>query len=319
VRAWDVFISHASEDKAAVVLPLAGALERAGLRVWLDRQELRYGDVLHQKIDEGLANSRFGIVILSPSFFEKRWPEKELAGLFAAEDAAGRELIIPVWHGVDREQRVRYSPTLASRLGAKTEEGIPAIARHIVEIVTEPGSGGPSDVTPTPLRLLVALLDGPASRQQVVDFLAAHPKIAHAALNTARDSDQWSVMLGGTVVDLAASRTRATAGDVEWMLVQFVSPNEPLLGAGKTSGAMAERVAELRAVRRWIGGHLDVARATLAKITVSFDGIVVAGRRERLSEAEMEWLRRNNAEVPGVSVRTYDWLIDAAADLAKRQ
>ena len=53
VKTWDVFISHASEDKAAVTNPLANSLERAGLRVWLDRQELRLGDSLREKIDEG--------------------------------------------------------------------------------------------------------------------------------------------------------------------------------------------------------------------------------------------------------------------------
>jgi hypothetical protein len=88
VRAWDVFISHASEDKDAVAIPLAQVLRRAGLRVWLDRQELRIGDSLHEKIDEGLANSRYGIVVISPSFLTKRFPRKELDDLFAIDTAA---------------------------------------------------------------------------------------------------------------------------------------------------------------------------------------------------------------------------------------
>jgi hypothetical protein len=76
VLAWDVFISHASEDKDAVAIPLAQILHRAGLRIWLDRQELRIGDSLHEKIDEGLAYSRYGIVIISPSFLAKRFLRK---------------------------------------------------------------------------------------------------------------------------------------------------------------------------------------------------------------------------------------------------
>ena len=68
---WDLFISHASEDKADVVIPLAHALELGGLRVWLDRQQLTIGDTLRQKIDEGLAQSRFGAVVLSEHFFRK--------------------------------------------------------------------------------------------------------------------------------------------------------------------------------------------------------------------------------------------------------
>jgi hypothetical protein len=80
---WDLFISHASEDKEEVALPLANTLKTAGLRVWLDKQELRVGDSLREKIDEGLAKSHFGVVILSNSFLDKRWPRNELNGLMA--------------------------------------------------------------------------------------------------------------------------------------------------------------------------------------------------------------------------------------------
>jgi hypothetical protein len=55
---WDVFISHATEDKDEVARPLAQALHNAGLRVWLDENELQLGDSLRAKIDHGLANAR---------------------------------------------------------------------------------------------------------------------------------------------------------------------------------------------------------------------------------------------------------------------
>ena len=86
MKRWDVFISHASEDKTEVAAPLANALRRGGVKVWLDRQELRIGDSLREKIDEGLSESRFGIVILSPHFFQKGWPKRELNGLMALEE-----------------------------------------------------------------------------------------------------------------------------------------------------------------------------------------------------------------------------------------
>lgn len=72
IRKYDVFISHASEDKDAVVRPLAISLQQKGLKVWFDEFELRIGDSLRQKIDKGLANSRFGIVVLSKNFIKKR-------------------------------------------------------------------------------------------------------------------------------------------------------------------------------------------------------------------------------------------------------
>jgi hypothetical protein len=76
-KVYDAFISHASEDKADFVEPLAQALRHCGITTWYDRFILRPGDSLSKKIDEGLANSRYGIVVLSKHFFAKRWPEAE--------------------------------------------------------------------------------------------------------------------------------------------------------------------------------------------------------------------------------------------------
>src|SRR5262245_61744166 len=84
-NAWDIFICHASEDKADVALPLFNLLTALGLRVWLDEVELQLGDSLHEKIDRGLADSRFAVVVLSPHFFSKHWTQAELGGLFARE------------------------------------------------------------------------------------------------------------------------------------------------------------------------------------------------------------------------------------------
>jgi hypothetical protein len=80
-KEFDVFISHASEDKEEVVRPLAEALRNGGLVVWYDEFELKIGDSLRRKIDSGLAHSRFGVVVLSKSFFEKGWTNYELDGL----------------------------------------------------------------------------------------------------------------------------------------------------------------------------------------------------------------------------------------------
>lgn len=68
---WDVFISHASEDKATFVEELASRLEQLGLRVWYDDFTLTVGDHLRESIEMGLANSKYGIVVLSQAFFRK--------------------------------------------------------------------------------------------------------------------------------------------------------------------------------------------------------------------------------------------------------
>lgn len=126
----DVFISHAGEDKQEVARPLAEALVRRGYSVWFDEYELGVGDSLRRSIDAGLRSSRFGLVILSPSFFTKPWPQRELDGLVAR--ATGEDLVIlPVWHRVQVEDVRRFSPPLADLLAAVSDEGIDAVADRV--------------------------------------------------------------------------------------------------------------------------------------------------------------------------------------------
>ena len=128
---YDVFISHASEDKEAVARPLAEALSKQGVRVWIDEGQLTVGDSLRQSIDQGLARSRFGIVILSRKFFEKHWPKLELNGL-AAREVDGQKVILPVWHKITREEILLQSPILADRLAANSESGLATVVDSLI-------------------------------------------------------------------------------------------------------------------------------------------------------------------------------------------
>lgn len=117
--AYDAFISHATEDQAAVARPLAERLAALGFAVWYSETCLQVGDSLRRSIDAGLARARFGIVVLSPAFLARGWPQYELDGLVAREMAGGK-VILPLWHGVGRDEVARYSPTLADRLALST-------------------------------------------------------------------------------------------------------------------------------------------------------------------------------------------------------
>jgi len=133
-KQWDVFISHASEDKEFVARPLAVNLRNNGLRVWYDEFTLMLGDSLRASIDRGLAQSRFGVVILSQYFFGKHWREKELNGL-AAIEVGGRKVILPIWHRVTRVEVAQYSPTLADRKAIATSEGPDRVIEEILKVV----------------------------------------------------------------------------------------------------------------------------------------------------------------------------------------
>ncbi len=112
---YDVFVSHASEDKDFVD-PLVRALKNAGIKVWYDKDFLVWGDGLRGSIDRGLANSRYGIVVFSKSFLRKKhWTEHELNGLFAKE-RAGRKVVLPIWHKITDKELLKYSPAFADRI-----------------------------------------------------------------------------------------------------------------------------------------------------------------------------------------------------------
>jgi len=134
-REFDVFISHASEDKSDVARPLAIALQGGGLRVWYDEFELRIGDSLRQKIDKGLASSRFGVVILSKSFFAKGWPNYELDGL-VTRAVGGEQVILPIWHDITKQELIKYSPSLADKVARSTAtHTVEEIAAEIIEMI----------------------------------------------------------------------------------------------------------------------------------------------------------------------------------------
>ncbi|MBU1334412.1 MAG: DUF1883 domain-containing protein [Alphaproteobacteria bacterium] len=139
-RTFDVFISHASEDKDEVVRPLALALQAGGLSVWYDEFELRIGDSLRRKIDRGLASSRFGIVVLSQAFFGRGWPEYELDGL-VTRAVSGDQILLPIWHNVSKREVIGYSPSLADKLARSTAtHTVEDIAAEIIDVVRSPAA-----------------------------------------------------------------------------------------------------------------------------------------------------------------------------------
>ena len=151
-----LFICHASEDKAEIAAPLADALLAAGYLVWYDQYSLVAGESLKRSIDAGLAECDYGIVILSKSFFQKRWPREELDGLTAIESARDARTVIPLWHGVDHEYVVRHSPTLAGKKAILTNVGMEGIVAGITQAVDRVRATGYVDRVDTLWDTLVA-------------------------------------------------------------------------------------------------------------------------------------------------------------------
>lgn len=134
---YDLFISHASDDKDDLVEPLVKALQALNVKVWYDKFTLRVGDSLRKKIDQGLSNSRFGTLVLSSAFFAKQWPQYELDGMTALE-MNGRKMILPIWHKTSKSEVIKFSPALADKVALNSSlMTIEEIAKELAEVVLE--------------------------------------------------------------------------------------------------------------------------------------------------------------------------------------
>lgn len=101
---YDVFVSHAWEDKADFVEAFVQALKDREIKVWYDKSKIKWGDSMRARIDDGLRKSKFGVAILSPNYIAegKYWTKAELDGLFQMESINGKTLL-PIWHNLTKK------------------------------------------------------------------------------------------------------------------------------------------------------------------------------------------------------------------------
>jgi hypothetical protein len=137
---YDVFICHASDDKDAFVRPLAERLREQHIEVWYDEFSLKVGDSLRRSIDRGLSQSRFGIIVLSPSFFSKKWSQWELDGLVSRQNSDEAEVILPVWHMIMAQDLLAYSPSLADKIAVQSSLGLDEVVRRLAAVIHPRGS-----------------------------------------------------------------------------------------------------------------------------------------------------------------------------------
>lgn len=130
----DVFLCHAWDDRQGAAKELHDLLESRGVSVWFSEKDVGLGVPLLRAIDKGLANSRIGIVLVTPALI-RRLPaegiaDKELSALLA------RDLLVPIVHNTTYEALRNVSPLLASRSGLDTaEDSMAVIATKIAELV----------------------------------------------------------------------------------------------------------------------------------------------------------------------------------------
>lgn len=293
MKEWDVFISHASEDKESIVVPLADALRKAGIRVWLDHQEIKLGDSIRAKIDEGLARSRFGIVVLSEKSLEKNWPKNELNALMAIEED-GRKVILPVWHNINKETLIKYSPLLADLLAINTNKGITSIVKAIIEVVFSYDTD-PSICYPSLSRRFIELLESQPEESKVRDFLAYHSTILRKAIGT-RSNQSLIVtpQMGSYTPDFCIDNSPRTFIDRFWEIILLGLPSEPLFYKEYAiARGLRNRVDQLEKIFDFIEENSNEVQQQLSGFFRGDDygGIIIVGRRDQLTMKERELLK----------------------------
>lgn len=135
MRRYDVYLAHASED-GAVAEALRDSLHRRGLSVWFNA--FIVGPTIRRQMEDGLRNSEYGLVLLSPRFFFKRWAVEELEGMLALEEVDNPR-ILPVWWGVDFADVRSHSPMLSMRsaavLGGHDEDSVDLVAGELLRSI----------------------------------------------------------------------------------------------------------------------------------------------------------------------------------------
>lgn len=131
---FDFFISYASEDRD-VTEALETSLSARGFKIWRDRGQLTLGDSLTAKINEGLAVSRFGIVILSLAFLRKNWPQAELNALQARAINSGQKVVLPIRRNLTHEEMAKSLPLLGDKLTIAFDGNVEEVAGEIERAV----------------------------------------------------------------------------------------------------------------------------------------------------------------------------------------
>lgn len=130
----DVFLCHAWDDRQGAAKELHDLLVSRGVSVWFSEKDVGLGVPLMRAIDKGLANSRIGLVLVTPALLlrlpKEGIADRELSALLA------RDQLVPIVHNTTYEALREVSPLLGSRSGLSTaEEPMVDVAAKLAELV----------------------------------------------------------------------------------------------------------------------------------------------------------------------------------------
>jgi hypothetical protein len=133
------FISHDSRDKVDFAIHIAIGLQKLLCPVWYDEFSLKVGDRLRETIEKGLREARKCILVLSPNFLSNNgWTKVEFNSIFTREIVEAKDVVLPVWRDVSRDEVYNYSPALADRLGVNWKLGAEEVVKRLHRAIIAP-------------------------------------------------------------------------------------------------------------------------------------------------------------------------------------
>ena len=110
---YDVFLSHANQDKTSYVDDLKKSFDKLNIQVFYDKDTLEWGDNWKNKILEGVKKAEFAIIVISDNFFGREWTEKELMDFLNRQNQKGQKIILPILHEISVEKLQEKYPAIA--------------------------------------------------------------------------------------------------------------------------------------------------------------------------------------------------------------
>ena len=133
---YDVFLCLASED-VDVADPIHAALTEAEVKVFYYKASIEWGDSIPKEINTGLASCQYGIPILSKAFFSKPYPRAELDALAERQNSTGQKTLLPIWHGLTKQDIVTAYPLLAPIQAVMSTESVDSIVGRVKDMLAQ--------------------------------------------------------------------------------------------------------------------------------------------------------------------------------------
>ncbi|KIM06853.1 MAG: hypothetical protein KU38_11700 [Sulfurovum sp. FS08-3] len=130
-----LFISHSTQDKQTIALPLYQELLALNLDPWIDQEGIEPSDSLFQKINQAIAKSHYGVAIVSPAFIASEWTNRELQVLDNLRLEKRIKRLFLIYHEITREKVLCYYPLLSDDLALNSSEPIATLAQKIAEVI----------------------------------------------------------------------------------------------------------------------------------------------------------------------------------------